>query len=154
MSISALDAQPLSRAPARIPVQPWRTHGASFYHLETGQAILIERLALQAALEHARRQMQELQEQRDTLLKQSTALLASKQCEISERAETTSQHHRRDADADAGPVPFGCAYSSFKTQEALVSALVAHFGGTMGITERTLNGKFANARKYVRSASA
>jgi hypothetical protein len=33
--------------------------------------------------------MQELQEQRDTLLKQSTALLASKQCEISERAETT-----------------------------------------------------------------
>jgi len=24
----------------------------------------------------------------------------------------------------------------------------------MGITERTLNGKFANARKYVRSASA
>jgi hypothetical protein len=28
----------------------------------------------------------------------------------------------------------------------VVSALVAHYGGTMGITERTLNGKFANAR--------
>lgn len=60
-----------------------------FISLETGQAILVERLALQAALEHARRQMRELQEQHDSLLKQSTVLLASKQCEISERAETT-----------------------------------------------------------------
>ena len=51
--------------------------------------------------------------------------------------------------------PSGVPYSSFKTQEALVSALVAHYGGTyMGITERTLNGKFANAKRYVRSASA
>ena len=126
-----------------------------FITLETGQAILIERLALQAALEHARRQMQELQEQRDTLLKQSTALLASKQCEISERAETTYLNIIGGMlTLMLGQSPSGVPYSSFKTQEALVSALVAHFGGTMGITERTLNGKFANARKYVRSASA
>ena len=60
-----------------------------FITMETGQAILVERLALQAALEQARREMRELQEQHDTLLKQSSVLLASKQCEISERAETT-----------------------------------------------------------------
>ena len=41
-----------------------------------------------------------------------------------------------------------------RAQEAIVTALLAHYGGTMGITERTLNGKFANARKNVRSAAA
>ena len=108
-----------------------------FITLETGQAILIERLALQATLEHARRQMQELQEQRDTLLKQSTALLASKQCEISERAETTYLNIIGGMlTLMLGQSPSGVPYSSFKTQ-ALVSALVAHFGGTMGITEQT-----------------
>ena len=126
-----------------------------FSSLETGQAILVERLALQAALEHARRQMRELQEQHDSLLKQSTVLLASKQCEISERAETTYLNIIGGMlTLMLGQSPSGAPYSSFKTQEALVSALVAHYGGTMGITERTLNGKFANARKYVRSASA
>lgn len=53
-----------------------------------------------------------------------------------------------------GQSPSGVPYSSFKTQEAIVTALLAHYGGTMGITERTLNGKFANARKNVRSAAA
>jgi hypothetical protein len=78
-----------------------------FITMETGQAILVERLALQAALEQARREMRELQEQHDTLLKQSSVLLASKQCEISERAETTYlKHHWRDVDADAEPVAF------------------------------------------------
>jgi hypothetical protein len=91
-----------------------------FITLETGQAILIERLALQAALEHAkRRQMQELQEQRDTLLKQSTALLASKQCEISERAETTYLNIIGGMlTLMLGQSPSGVPYSSFKTQEA------------------------------------
>ena len=123
--------------------------------METGQAILVERLALQAALEQAGRQIRELQEQHDTLLKQSTVLLAASQCEISERAETTYLNIIGGMlTLMLGQSPSGVPYSSFKTQEALVSALVAHFGGTMGITERTLNGKFANARKYVRSASA
>ena len=125
-----------------------------FITMETGQAILVERLALQAALEQAGRQIRELQEQHDTLLKQSTVLLAASQCEISERAETTYLNIIGGMlTLMLGQSPSGVPYSSFKTQEALVSALVAHYGGTMGITERTLNGKFANARKYVRSAS-
>lgn len=126
-----------------------------FITMETGQAILVERLALQAALEQARREMRELQEQHDTLLKQSSVLLASKQCEISERAETTYLNIIGGMlTLMLSQSPSGVPYSSFKTQEALVSALVAHYGGTMGITERTLNGKFANAKRYVRSASA
>ena len=52
-----------------------------------------------------------------------------------------------------GQSPSGASYSSFKTQEAVVSALVAHYGNAMGIAERTLNGKFATARRRLRSAS-
>jgi hypothetical protein len=127
-----------------------------FITLETGQAILVERLALQAALEHARAP--------DARNCRSSATPCSSspprcwlpsQCEISERAETTYLNIIGGMlTLMLGQSPSGVPYSSFKTQEALVSALVAHFGGTMGITERTLNGKFANARKYVRSASA
>ncbi|HEJ6052685.1 TPA: hypothetical protein SL809_003516 [Pseudomonas aeruginosa] len=125
-----------------------------FITMETGQAILVERLALQAALEQTRREMRELQEHRDTLLKQSTLLLAAKQSEISERAETTYLNIIGGMlTLMLGQSPSGVPYSSFKTQEAIVSALLAHYGGTMGITERTLNGKFANARKNVRSAT-
>ncbi|MGJ5956812.1 hypothetical protein ACSBRU_12050, partial [Pseudomonas aeruginosa] len=134
---------------AHPPVRP-------FYFNQTASAKTgAIQLALQAALEQARREMRELQEQHDTLLKQSSVLLASKQCEISERAETTYLNIIGGMlTLMLSQSPSGVPYSSFKTQEALVSALVAHYGGTMGITERTLNGKFANAKRYVRSASA
>lgn len=52
-----------------------------------------------------------------------------------------------------GQSPSGAPYSSFKTQEAVVSALVAHHHGVMGIAERTLNGKFATARRRLHSAT-
>ncbi|CEI21588.1 protein kinase [Pseudomonas aeruginosa] len=123
--------------------------------LETGQAILLERQALQAALDHSRREMRKLQAQHEALLKQSAVLLASKQCAISDRAETTYLNIIGGMlTLMLGQSPSGVPYSSFKTQEAIVTALLAHYGGTMGITERTLNGKFANARKNVRSAAA
>ena len=79
----------------------------------------------------------------------------SKQCAISDRAETTYLNIIGGMlTLMLGQSPSGVPYSSFKTQEAIVTALLAHYGGTMGITERTLNGKFANARKNVRSAAA
>ncbi|MBB6055622.1 hypothetical protein [Tolumonas osonensis] len=126
-----------------------------FITLETGQALLLERLALQAALDHSRRETRELQAQHEALLKQSAVLLASQQCTISDRAETTYLNIIGGMlTLMLGHSPSGVPYSSFKTQEAIVTALLAHYGGTMGITERTLNGKFANARKNVRSAAA
>ena len=118
-----------------------------FITLETGQAILIERPALQAALEHASPDAGIAGAARHLAQQQSTALLASKQCEISERAETTYlKHHRRMLTLMLGQSSLWCPpYSSFKTQEALSR----HWSPTWrhhGITERTLNGKFANAR--------
>ncbi|SDZ55003.1 hypothetical protein SAMN05421547_1341, partial [Delftia lacustris] len=96
-----------------------------------------------------------LKKLRSVSTRPAAAQLASKQCEISERAETTYLNIIGGMlTLMLSQSPSGVPYSSFKTQEALVSALVAHYGGTMGITERTLNGKFANAKRYVRSASA
>src|SRR3546814_18804381 len=59
--------------------------------LETGQAMLVERLALKSALEQCKRQMRELQEQHDALLKQSTVIPACAQCPISDRAERSKE---------------------------------------------------------------
>lgn len=122
--------------------------------LETGQAMLIERQAMQAELELCRRQLHELQDRHDALLKQSQAIPACNDCPITERAETTYLNIvGAMLELMLGKSPAGTPYSSFRTQEAIVSALVANHGGAMGITERTLHGKFAIARRRLRSAS-
>lgn len=122
--------------------------------LETGQAMLVERQALQSALEQARRQLHALQEQHEALLKQPSVIPACAQCPISDRAEVTYLNIIGGMlELMLGQSPSGTPYSSFRTQEAVVSALVAHHSGAMGIAERTLNGKFATARRRLRSAS-
>lgn len=46
--------------------------------------------------------------------------------------------------------PSGERYSRFKTQESIITALVAHFGrDLMGISERTLHAKFAQANRTI-----
>lgn len=122
--------------------------------LETGQAMLVERMALKSALEQSKRQLHELQEKHDGLLKQSTVIPACSQCPISDRAEATYLNIIGGMlELILGQSPSGAPYSSFKTQEAVVSALVAHHSGVMGIAERTLNGKFATARRRLHSAT-
>lgn len=46
-----------------------------------------------------------------------------------------------------GQTPSGQPYSSFRTQDSVVTALVALYGDRVGIGERTLNGKFAAAKR-------
>ena len=41
----------------------------------------------------------------------------------------------------------GQPYSSFRTQEAIITALVSLHGERLGITERTLQAKFAAAKR-------
>lgn len=125
-----------------------------FISLETGQAMLIERLALKSALEQSKRHLRELQDKHDALLKQSTVIPACAQHPISDRAEATYLNIIGGMlELMLGQSPSGRPYSSFKTQEAVVSAMVAHHSGVMGIAERTLNGKFATARRRLRSAT-
>ena len=124
-----------------------------FISVETGQAMLVERLALKSTLDQYKRQLHELQEKHGALLKQM-APSAGAQCLISDRAEATYLNIIGSMlDLMLGQSPSGVPYSSFKTQEAVVSALVAHHSGAMGIAERTLNGKFATARRRLRSAT-
>ena len=125
-----------------------------FISLETGQAMLVERQALKSALEQSRRQLRELRGRHDALLKQSTAIPACAQCPISDRAEATYLNIIGGMlELMLGQSPSGTPYSSFKTQEAVVSTLVAHYSGVMGIAERTLNGKFAMARRRLYNAT-
>ncbi|UBT80375.1 hypothetical protein LCH33_003798 [Pseudomonas amygdali] len=122
--------------------------------LETGQAMLVEQLALKSALEQSKRQLRELQDKHDALLKQSTVIPACAQCPISDRAEATYLNIIGGMlELMLGQSPSGAPYSSFKTQEAVVSALIAHHYGVMGIAERTLNGKFATARRRLHSST-
>lgn len=123
--------------------------------LEAGQAMLIERQAMKAELEQCRRQVQTLREHHAGFLKQSVVALACNQCPISDRAEATYLNIIGGMlILMLGTSPSGKPYSSFRTQEAVVSALVAHHQSVMGITERTLNGKFASAKRRLGSASA
>ena len=120
--------------------------------LETGQAMLVEQLALKSALDQPKRQLRELQDKHDALLKQCTVIPACAQCPISDRAEATYLNIIGGMlELMLGQSPLGSPYSSFKTQEAIVSALVAHRSGVMGIAERTLNGKFATAKRQLHS---
>lgn len=48
-----------------------------------------------------------------------------------------------------GSSPNGTSYSRFKTQESVISALMAHFEGRLGISERTLESKFAAAKRQL-----
>lgn len=48
-----------------------------------------------------------------------------------------------------GRSPSGTPYSSFETMESVISALIAHYEGRPGISERTLWSKFAAAKRQV-----
>src|SRR3546814_19542361 len=117
--------------------------------------MLVERLALKSALEQSKRQLRELQGKHDALLKQSTVIPACSQCPISDRAEATYLNIIGGMlELMLGQSPSGTPYSSFKTQEAVVSALVAPHHGVMRIAERTLNVTFAPSRRRPHSATS
>jgi hypothetical protein len=73
-------------------------------------------------------------------------------CELSPRREATYLHivgallHLL-----LGRSPAGQPYSSFINQEAVISAMIAHHGERLGITERTLRAKFAEAKRRLAS---
>lgn len=50
-----------------------------------------------------------------------------------------------------GKSPGGRPYSNFRTMESVIDAMVAHFGGCPGISERTLWAKLAEAKRQIRA---
>lgn len=53
-----------------------------------------------------------------------------------------------------GKSPSGVPYSRFETQAAVISSLLAHHAGRLGITKRTLERKFAAARQSLGTGGA
>jgi len=109
--------------------------------LEAGQALLAERLAMQAELTQCRRRIERLSKNE-----------AVRSSGISDRAEITYLNIiGAMLELMLGRSPSGRRYSSFDTQKAIISALIAHHRNRMGISERTMHGKFAKARRTLQS---
>ena len=118
---------------------------------EAGQALLVEREALKSQLDLCRHQVQALQDQ---LKKQDAPTASCALCPLSDRAEATYLNIVGALlEVMLGHTPSGTPYSRFTSQEAVISALIAHHGNLMGIAERTLQAKFAQARRKLRSAN-
>lgn len=119
--------------------------------VEAGQALLVEREALKSQLDLCRHQLQTLQEQ---VKKQEAPIASCALCPLSDRAESTYLHViGAMLEVMLGRTPSGAPYSRFTSQESVISALVAHHGSLMGVTERTLQSKFAQARRKLRAAN-
>src|SRR3546814_13384159 len=86
----------------------------------------------------------------DTLFPYTT--LFRSPCPSSYRAEATYLHIIGTMlELMLGQSPSGTPYSSFNSQEAIATAMIAHHGELMGITDRTLQAKFAQARRKLRA---
>lgn len=111
--------------------------------LEAVQALFVEREGLRLHLAHREEGIKQLREQLRTLEKSSESGTP-----LSPRGETTYLHILGALlTLLLGSSPSGQRYSSFASQEAIISALIAHHGDRLGIAERTLQAKFAAARR-------
>jgi hypothetical protein len=111
--------------------------------LEAVQALLLEREGLRLRIEQREEGIQKLREQLRAM-ERSTASGTP----LGPRSETTYLHILGGLlTLLLGTSPSGRRYSSFASQEAIISALIAHHGERLGIAERTLQAKFAAARR-------
>lgn len=109
-----------------------------------------EREVLNGYIQQLDREIRLLRNRWESHLKQESAEIgtAEARTELGPRAETAYLHIIGGLlDLLLGHSPSGQAYSSFRTQEAVIGAMVSHHGGRLGISERTLAGKFAAARR-------
>jgi len=116
------------------------------------QALLIELEALKAQRDRNQLLLEELKTGREKLQQENIALLS--------RLRTTSPPSERSEkaylrligaliDIMLGHSPGGNAYSSFTSQASIISILLAHNAGKQGFTQRTLEDKFAAAKRSV-----
>lgn len=116
--------------------------------IEAVQALLADRESLKARLADQERSFDTLREQHVSLRKQVES--QSSAHEISPRSETTYLNIVGGLlNLMLGKAPSGRPYSSFQTVESVISALLAHYEGHPGISERTLWAKFAAAKRHL-----
>jgi len=111
--------------------------------LEAVQALFLEREGLRLCIAQREQGLKKLREQLRAR-EESTQSGAP----LGPRSETTYLHILGGLlTLLLGSSPSGQRYSSFASQEAIISALIAHHGERLGIAERTLQAKFAAARR-------
>lgn len=119
--------------------------------IDAVQTLLADREALRTRLTEVERSYAALQEQHRALQRQVESQNAAEN-EVSLRSETTYLNIIGGLlGLLLGSSPSGKPYSSFKTVESVISALLAHHAGRPGMAERTLWAKFAQARRQVES---
>lgn len=117
--------------------------------VETVQTLLAEREALKARFAERERSFAILHEQHRSLCEQVEGrnMMDSK---VSPRGEGTYLNIIGGLlTLLLGNSPSGKPYSSFKTVESIISALLAHHEGRPGISERTLWAKFTEAKRHL-----
>lgn len=116
------------------------------------QALLADREALKIRLTDETNASDRLRIQLDTLRQEhETDVRRVKQAqEPSSRSESTYLNIVAGLlTLLLGHSPAGRPYSSFNTQEAVISAMIAHHGDQLGISQSTLENKFAQAKRHV-----
>jgi hypothetical protein len=121
--------------------------------LEAVQALLADREALKVQLAEREQSFDTLQIQHQRLRKETENQSAAYR-EVTPRSETTYLNIVGGLlTLLLGKSPGGTPYSSFQTVESVISALLAHYEGRPGISERTLWAKFTAAKRQVNSSS-
>lgn len=114
--------------------------------VKTAMALLVEREALRSQLAQCQTSHEQLQERYAALIKRYGDIDAN--FPLSDRAESTYLNIIGCMlKLLLGHSPSGKPYSLFRTQEAVICALRAHYGNLMGLSERTLQGKFAEVNR-------
>ena len=117
------------------------------FDLDAVHALVLQREAFRSLSEERERALIELKRSQAALMKTAEARSSTPE-ELGPRSELTYLHILGGlVTLLLGKSPAGQRYSSFETQAAIISALIAHHGNRLGITERTLAAKFAAARR-------
>lgn len=118
--------------------------------LHSVQALLADREALKVELADHERVEATLRSQLDTILAERDKLAQQYGTPLGPRAESTYLNIVGGLlDLLVGKSPSGNPYSSFRSVEAVVSAMLAHYAGRPGMSERTLRAKFTAARHHL-----
>lgn len=116
------------------------------------QALVVERDLWRSSSEACQRTNKKLRKKLDAVRSEFESAVRSSDMSLSQRAELTYLNIIGAlVQLMLSETPSGIAYSTFRSQEAIITALVAHHSGLMGITERTLHAKFAEAKRRLAS---
>ena len=114
-----------------------------------------DREALEVELKASNAALQELLEELKSigLERESLRALVKAQGKLSERSETGYQHVIGALlETLLGSSPAGKPNSVFENQAAIVDSITAHYEGTPGLSKRSLDEKFAAARRILSRA--